>query len=71
MKKEIKFRVWDKQARRMAQVTMIDYFHEGDIKIIVADYLDPEIEDPLCRNCNSKKWKHIYENPELITNSHE
>ncbi len=55
----------------MAQVTMIDYFHEGDIKIIVADYLDPEIEDPLCRNCNSKKWKHIYENPELITNSHE
>lgn len=21
---------------------------------------------PLCRNCNSKKWKHIYENPELI-----
>jgi 5-methylcytosine-specific restriction endonuclease McrA len=21
---------------------------------------------PLCRNCNSKKWKHIYENLELI-----
>lgn len=21
---------------------------------------------PLCRNCNSKKWKFIYENPELL-----
>ena len=21
---------------------------------------------PLCRNCNSKKWKYIYENPELM-----
>jgi len=24
---------------------------------------------PLCRNCNSKKWKHIYENPELLNQS--
>jgi len=21
---------------------------------------------PLCQSCNSKKWKHIHENPELI-----
>lgn len=21
---------------------------------------------PLCRSCNSKKWNHIYENPELL-----
>ncbi len=21
---------------------------------------------PMCRNCNSKKWNHIYENPELL-----
>uniref|UniRef100_A0A6M3IY00 Putative homing endonuclease n=1 Tax=viral metagenome TaxID=1070528 RepID=A0A6M3IY00_9ZZZZ len=22
---------------------------------------------PLCKSCNSKKWKHIYENPELLS----
>ena len=24
---------------------------------------------PLCRNCNSKKWNFIYENPELLERS--
>lgn len=23
---------------------------------------------PLCRNCNSKKWNHKFENPELLSN---
>lgn len=23
---------------------------------------------PLCRSCNSKKWSHIYENPDLLSN---
>jgi len=30
------------------------------------DYID-NIQ-PLCRNCNSKKWKYIYENSDLLDN---
>lgn len=30
------------------------------------DYI--ENIQPLCRSCNSKKWKHIYENNDLLTN---
>lgn len=52
----------------------------GKEKVLTKDHKIPLSEggndyieniQPMCRNCNSKKWKHIYENPELLEESCE
>lgn len=45
MKREIKFRAWDKEANRMGWVTLINYTHEGEVYEIIVDYLHAEIDD--------------------------